>query len=77
MPLEGHGTDCDCGCCDVEEETRVEAPKKSVCPSCGKEMPEKTRYGHCRREVPHLWGKYATGRLKQVMEIRPAERRKS
>ncbi len=37
----------------------------------------KDRYGHCRREVPHLWGKYATGRLKQVLEIRPAERRKS
>ena len=51
MPLEGHGMDCDCGCCDVEEESRVEAPKKSVCPSCGKEMPEKigtaTAAGKC------------------------------
>ncbi len=76
MPLEGHGMDCDCGCCDVEEEPRNQAQKKNVCPSCGKEMPERPD-GHCRREVPHLWGKYATGRLKQVLEIRSAERRKS
>jgi transposase-like protein len=39
MPLEGHTTDCDCGCCDVEEEPQVKAPMKCVCPSCGKEMP--------------------------------------
>ena len=23
MPLEGHGQDCDCGCCDVEEESKT------------------------------------------------------
>jgi hypothetical protein len=41
MPLEGHAMDCDCGCCDVEEEPRSQVQKKNVCPSCGKEMPEK------------------------------------
>jgi predicted RNA-binding Zn-ribbon protein involved in translation (DUF1610 family) len=38
MPLEGHGTDCDCGCCDIEEEPQIKTQTKYVCPACGKEM---------------------------------------
>ncbi len=39
MPLEGHGTDCDCGCCGFEAEPETKVQDKCVCPSCGKEMP--------------------------------------
>ena len=52
MPLEGHGMDCDCGCCDVEEEPREQAQKKSVCPSCGKEMPEKSSTASAGAKCP-------------------------
>jgi uncharacterized protein (DUF983 family) len=37
MPLEGHGMDCDCGCCGVEAEPETKAQTKCVCPSCGNE----------------------------------------
>jgi hypothetical protein len=38
MPLEGHGMDCDCGCCDVETEPQGKAQGKFVCPVCGKKV---------------------------------------
>jgi len=46
MPLEGHGTDCDCGCCDVEggpqgqgqaEKFPSQEHAKCECPSCGRQ----------------------------------------
>jgi predicted RNA-binding Zn-ribbon protein involved in translation (DUF1610 family) len=38
MPLEGHGMDCDCGCCGGETEPESKTQAKCVCPSCGNEM---------------------------------------
>jgi transcription elongation factor Elf1 len=37
MPSEGHGMDCNCGCCDVEAEPEAKTHTKCVCPSCGNE----------------------------------------
>ncbi len=43
MPMEGHSSDCDCGCCDVEAaEPQIKAPGKYVCPACGKEISGET-----------------------------------
>jgi hypothetical protein len=37
MPLEGHGMDCDCGCCDVETQPETKTQVKCLCSSCGNE----------------------------------------
>ena len=37
MPIEGHGMDCDCGCCE-EEGVRATSLQTCRCPSCGKEI---------------------------------------
>jgi hypothetical protein len=42
MPLEGHGMDCDCGCCDVETAAEPKTQTKCVCPSCGNEKMSET-----------------------------------
>jgi hypothetical protein len=52
MPLPGHAMDCDCGCCDVEEESQIKAQTKSVCPSCGKEMPETAKKAGAAAQCP-------------------------
>ncbi len=52
MPLEGHGMDCDCGCCDIETEPETKPQAKCVCPSCGKEMPSVAGTACAARKCP-------------------------
>ncbi len=37
MPLEGHSSDCDCGCCGFEAEPETKVQTKFVCSTCGNE----------------------------------------
>jgi len=37
MPLEGHSSDCDCGCCGSEAQPETKVQTKFVCPTCGNE----------------------------------------
>jgi hypothetical protein len=37
MPLEGHPSDCDCGCCGTPEETPIQEKPECMCPSCGRQ----------------------------------------
>ena len=53
MPIEGHGWDCDCGCCDVEESPAAgTAPNVCVCPACGKNIPTEAGMACSEKKCP-------------------------
>ena len=60
MPLEGHGTDCDCGCCGFEAEPKVQA--KCVCPACGKQVPQEAGQACGHRKCPSCGAELQPGK---------------
>ncbi|MFA5112658.1 MAG: hypothetical protein WC443_14695 [Desulfobaccales bacterium] len=61
MPLEGHGMDCDCGCCGFEAGSEPKVKAKCVCPSCGKEVPQEAGQACGHRKCPSCGGALQPG----------------